>query len=204
MGLIDRRIGLLFGIFLGLLAIAGVRAAYFGAVKSGALKTAATSQQISTITVPAPRGTITDRHGVELAVSEPASDVAATPYLIKDPLRVATRIAPLLGQPRDAVLRKLSEKDTGFVYLARTLPDTRARRIEAMEIEGLQFTASSRRSYPQKQLAAQLIGFVQKDLLEGDVLLDRRPGKELEQVSGAVFRAAAQEQPRVYYCVCRK
>ncbi len=163
MGLIDRRIGLLFGIFLGLLAIAGVRAAYFGAVKSGALKTAATSQQISTITVPAPRGTITDRHGVELAVSEPASDVAATPYLIKDPLRVATRIAPLLGQPRDAVLRKLSEKDTGFVYLARTLPDTRARRIEAMEIEGLQFTASSRRSYPQKQLAAQLIGFVGTD-----------------------------------------
>lgn len=160
MGLIDRRIGLLFGIFLGLLAIAGVRAAYFGAVRSGALKTAANSQQVSTITVPAPRGTISDRNGVELAVSEPASDVSATPYLIKDPLRVATRIAPLLGQPRDAVLRKLSQKDTGFVYLARTLPDTRARKIEDMQIEGLQFTASSLRTYPQKQLASQLLGLV--------------------------------------------
>ncbi len=160
MGLIDRRIGLLFGIFLGLLAIAGVRAAYFGAVRSGALKTAANSQQVSTITVPAPRGTISDRNGVELAVSEPASDVSATPYLIKDPLRVATRIAPLLGQPRDAVLRKLSQKDTGFVYLARTLPDTRARKIEDMQIEGLQFTAASLRTYPQKQLASQLLGLV--------------------------------------------
>jgi cell division protein FtsI (penicillin-binding protein 3) len=163
MGLIDRRIGLLFGIFIGLLLIAGARAAYFGAVRSGALKTAADSQQVSTIKVPAPRGTISDRHGVELAVSEPASDVSATPYLIKNPLGVATRIAPLLGQPRDTVLRKLSAKDTGFVYLARKVPDTRARKIEELQIEGLQLTASSLRTYPQKQLAAQLLGLVGTD-----------------------------------------
>ena len=34
--------------------------------------------------IPARRGSITDVNGTDLAVSEPAVDIAATPYLIKD------------------------------------------------------------------------------------------------------------------------
>ena len=79
MKLIERRIGLLFAVFLTLLVIGAARSAWLGVVKAGTLKQAAVTQQESDITVPARRGTILDREGTELAVSQPAYSIAATP-----------------------------------------------------------------------------------------------------------------------------
>jgi len=96
-GLTDRRIGLLFLVFVAALGLATLRAGWLGAVRAPALKRAAATQQVQTVTLPAPRGTIMDRNGAVLAVSEPANDVSATPYLIDKPLEVAAKLAPLLG-----------------------------------------------------------------------------------------------------------
>jgi cell division protein FtsI/penicillin-binding protein 2 len=156
-GLTDRRIGLLFLLFVAALGVATLRATWLGAVRAPALKRAAATQQVQTIAMPAPRGTITDRNGAVLAVSEPASDVSATPYLIRRPLAAAARLAPLLGLDQADVLGKLSEQ-TGFVYLARRLPAARADKIAALRIEGITLTPSSRRTYPRSWLAAQLLG----------------------------------------------
>ena len=163
MGLIERRIGLLFAAFFALLAIGAARAVYLATIKGSTLRRAATEQQASDVKVPAPRGTITDRHGVDLAVSEPADDVAADPLLIKEPLTVAQQIAAPLGQSPDRVLQKLSQRDRGFVYLARNLPSVRARGIERLKIEGIDTIPSSRRTYPQGWLASQLLGTVGTD-----------------------------------------
>ena len=89
MKLIERRIGLLFAVFLSLLVVGAGKAAWLGVVKAGTLKQAAATQQEADLIVPARRGAITDRTGTELAVSQPAMTIAATPYLIKDPARVA-------------------------------------------------------------------------------------------------------------------
>jgi cell division protein FtsI (penicillin-binding protein 3) len=156
----QRRVGLLFALFLLLLGAAGARAAYLGAVKGESLKRAANVQQVSALPVPARRGTIFDRHGVELAVSQPAQDVSATPYLVRDPVRAARKIAPLLRKPEEDVLRLLARRDTGFVYLARQLPMDRADAIERMELPGLQFTPSARRVYPRAWLGSQILGSV--------------------------------------------
>src|SRR6185436_12196040 len=110
-----------------------------------------------TIALPAPRGTITDRTGAVLAVSEPASDVSATPYLVRRPLEAAAKLAPVLGVDDSEVLRRLSEQ-TGFVYLARRLPAARADRVAALHIDGIALTPSSRRIYPREWLASQLLG----------------------------------------------
>ena len=59
----------------------------------------ALGQQVEEITVYARRGTITDRNGVELAVSEDATTVFANPMLIHDPAGVAR---PARAAPRDA------------------------------------------------------------------------------------------------------
>ncbi len=163
MGLIERRIVLLLVAFLGLLGLAAARAGYLGAVRGSSLKLAANSQQVRLVDVPAPRGTITDRHGAELAVSEPADDVTANPRLIADPLRVATRVAPFLGLDQQTVLHQLSDRSRGFVYLRRLVPSSRARVIDAMKIDGLSLIPSSRRVYPQDRLASQLLGFVGVD-----------------------------------------
>ena len=96
---IDRRIGLIFLAFLTRLSLALARATYLGAVRASSLQRAAATQQVANIVLPAPRGTITDRNGVELAISESADDIVADPYLIKNPLKAAEQLAPLLGQP---------------------------------------------------------------------------------------------------------
>ena len=93
MRLIERRIGFLFAVFLTLLALGVVRAGWLGVVKAGTLKQAAVTQQEADIAVPARRGTIIDRDGTELAVSQPAVTIAATPYLIEDAPAVAARLS---------------------------------------------------------------------------------------------------------------
>ena len=163
MGLIERRIGLLFGAFLVLLSVAGVRAVWLAAVQGGSLSDRARNQHVVDVKVPAPRGTITDRNGVELAVTQSAADVSVTPYLVRDPAAAARKLAPLLRRQENDVLRDLTRRDRGFVYLARQLPAGRARRIEQLSLAGVALEPAIRRTYPQRWLASQLLGAVGTD-----------------------------------------
>ncbi len=191
MDLVQRRIGAIFALFFLLLVLAGGRTLYLGVLHGGSLRNAARSQQLTYEAVPAQRGAITDRNGVDLAVSEPAQDISATPYLLKDPLGAAQRLAPLLGQSQDVVLRKLSMR-TGFVFLARAVPAARAREILALKIPGVAGAPVMRRVYPRGTLAAQVLGVVGTEGkgLDGleysrDSLLHGRPG-ERRVVSDAI------------------
>jgi cell division protein FtsI (penicillin-binding protein 3) len=156
--LVERRIGFLFGVFLVLLAFGAARASWLGLVRAPSLKRAAATQQKSDVVVPARRGAITDRSGVELAVSQPATTIAATPYLIKDAPRAAAALSDLLGLPEDELLRKLARRDTGFVYLARKVPAAKARRVQRLKLDGLEYIPEFRRVYPRDWMASQLLG----------------------------------------------
>ena len=160
MGLVDRRIGILFVAFVVLLGIALAQAVYLGTIRSGKLQRAAATQQVTKETVPAPRGTITDRNGLELAISESAYDVAADPYLIKNPGRVAQQLAPLLGKSGDAVLAAVTKRHTGFVYLAHLLPGDQATAITKLHIAGLTMIPETKRVYPHSWAASQVLGTV--------------------------------------------
>jgi cell division protein FtsI/penicillin-binding protein 2 len=157
---IDRRIGILFAGFIGLLGIALIRATELGTLKAPSLRHAASTQQVQTVTVPAPRGTITDRNGVQLAISQSADNVVADPYLIKRPAADAARLAPLLGQPIATVLPKLTKPHTGFVYLAHLLPADRGNSIAKLKVDGISLIPTVTRVYPRGALAAQVLGTV--------------------------------------------
>jgi cell division protein FtsI/penicillin-binding protein 2 len=157
---IDRRIGLVFLLFVALLGIAVTRATYLGSFRAGSLRQAAATQQVQTITIPAPRGAITDRNGVELAVSEAADDVVADPYLIKNPQAAARQLAPLLSKPFATVLALVTKPHTGFVYLAHLLPGQQAAQINRLRIPGLTLIPQTRREYPRVWAASQVLGSV--------------------------------------------
>ncbi len=154
---VQARVGVLFAGFCLLLAVAAARTLYLGVLHGAALRKVAHSQQVTMQEVPAQRGTITDRNGVVLAISEPADDVSATPYLVKNPLEAAGRLAPLLGRPRAQVLTELSER-SGFVYLAKALPAAQAKAVLALNIPGVTCTPTMRRVYPRGALAGQVLG----------------------------------------------
>jgi cell division protein FtsI/penicillin-binding protein 2 len=160
---IDRRIGVLFLAFIALLGIALVRATYLGTVQAGSLQHAASTQQITDEIVPATRGAITDRNGLELAISESAYDLAADPYLIKDPQTDALRLAPLLGKPFTSVLAALTRPHTGFVYLAHLLSADQVAAISKLRIPGLTTIPQLKRFYPRSWAASQVLGSVHMD-----------------------------------------
>jgi cell division protein FtsI/penicillin-binding protein 2 len=149
---VQHRIGAIFGLFFVLLGVAAARALYLGVLDGASLRQAARTQQLTEEAVPALRGAIVDRNGVDLAVSEPAQDISATPYLVVDPLGAARRLAPLLGQTQASVLSKLSRRG-GFVYLARSLPARQAQAVMALKIPGVAGSPVMRRVYPRGTLA---------------------------------------------------
>ena len=161
--MIERRIGLLFACFLLLFLAAIGRAAWVQGVQGGRLSADAQSQHTQTVTIPGQRGRILDRKGRELAVSEDAADVIATPYQVQDPARAARRLAPLLHVPEAQILRSLADRSSGFAYLARQVDLTTADRIRKLKLAGIGTVPSSRRIYPEGKLAAQVIGTVGVD-----------------------------------------
>jgi cell division protein FtsI (penicillin-binding protein 3) len=160
---VERRIGALFAVFLVLLLLAGLRSAYLGTVKGSELKSRAVAQQVQDVDVAARRGTITDRNGVELAVSEDSVTVYADPKVVTDPAGTASRLAPFLGRPYQDLLGKLSDRSKGFVYLARKLPLEKGTLVQKLKIAGIGTTQEPRRVYPQGTLASQLLGTVGVD-----------------------------------------
>lgn len=159
MRLVERRIGLLFAAFFLCFSVILARALWLQGVRGGALASQASYQQSELVTVPGLRGTVYDRRGHELAVSEDAASVYATPYQVKDPERTASRLAPLLDLPADEVLKGLSASN-GFSYLAHKVDVPTAERIKSLKLAGIGTLPDSRRSYPQGDIASQVLGAV--------------------------------------------
>ncbi len=118
----------------------------------------------------APRGTIYDRDGVELAVTVEAATIVADPSLVTDAEVTARILAPVVGVD-EAVLRDRLSSDGRFAYVARSLDSARAehaqRLVTDLNLTGISFTTEPLRTYPAGSLAASLIGFVRSDTQEG-------------------------------------
>jgi cell division protein FtsI (penicillin-binding protein 3) len=189
---IDRRVGFMFGLVMVLLLVGALRAAYLGTVRSGALRQAATDQQIQTVTVPALRGEITDRSGVPYAISEPAEAIYADPMLIDKTYRnltpVAAALAPLIGQSTSRTLALLRHPRLGYLQLAADVSVGTADRIMALQvggsagINGIWDVPTERRVYPRGSELGQVIGWVGGD--KGLVGLEYEFNKQLAGRAG--------------------
>jgi cell division protein FtsI (penicillin-binding protein 3) len=159
MRLIERRIGLLFGAFLLCFLVVVGRAFWLQGVQGSSLASQAAYQQTEVLTVPGLRGDLLDRRGNKLAASEDAATIYATPYQVPDPPRAAERLAPILDQPKGEVLEALTAEG-GFSYVAQKVDLGTAAKVEALDIEGIGQLPDTRRTYPQGEMAGQVIGAV--------------------------------------------
>jgi cell division protein FtsI (penicillin-binding protein 3)/stage V sporulation protein D (sporulation-specific penicillin-binding protein) len=182
----QRRIGWLLGFFALLLAVAAVRALQLATLNSGRLSSVANEEHVRTVTTPAARGAIVDRNGELLAVTEAADDISATPQLVKNPVAVATALAPLLHVSLASLEQDLIHPAApDWTPLARQVPATLAARVLKLAIPGVAATPDPRRVYPDDYLAAQVLGGVGCTTLACGIGLS---GVELElnrQLSGS-------------------
>ncbi|MDO8736389.1 MAG: penicillin-binding protein 2 [Thermoleophilia bacterium] len=155
-----------FTLFLFLLVFIAVigKTVYLQTVKAEEFSAKASEQQVKEFTFPARRGTIFDRNGHELAVGEEAKSITADPFYIENPLETAEFLAPLLKVDQKELLEKLSSREkSSSVYLARKIDPATAAIIEDAHISGLWMHSEEKRRYPQKQVAAQVLGFAGTD-----------------------------------------
>jgi cell division protein FtsI (penicillin-binding protein 3) len=122
----------------------------------------AAQQQQRVLDLEPPRGTIYDARGRVLAVSVDVESVAANPQEIVDAGATARRLAKLLHLDAGELERRLrSERD--FVFVARKLDPPVADAVRALDLPGIHFLRESKRYYPMRELAAQVLGFVGTD-----------------------------------------
>src|SRR2546426_6181325 len=122
----------------------------------------AARQYSRNITLHPERGRILDRHGRVLATSVPVPSVYALPQEIDNPDAVAKQVAEVLGQPLATVQHQLTST-APFVWLARQLPPEVGERLQKLNLRGVQVLQETRRFYPKRHLAGQVLGFVGVD-----------------------------------------
>jgi cell division protein FtsI (penicillin-binding protein 3) len=162
MRLIERRIGLLFAGFLVAFLLIVCRAFWLQGVEASKLSSQALDQQTQTVMVPGLRGAILDRNGTRLASSEDAATIVTTPYLVKKKVKAANEIGPILKEKPAKVLKALNT-ESGFAYLAKDVDLSTATKIEKLGIEGIEQIPGSRRTYPQGEMAGQVIGVLNSE-----------------------------------------
>ena len=120
-------------------------------------------QQQRVVTLDPPRGTIYDAQGRELAVSVQVDSAYAVPPQIEDPEEAARQIAKLVPEVDARKLARQLAQDREFVWVARKLDPPVAAALRALELPGLFFLPESKRYYPMRELAAQVLGYVGTD-----------------------------------------
>lgn len=148
-------IGVLF--FLGLGTIVG-RAVYLQVIFGPALAEKASGQYEKTIQTNGKRGSIYDRRMREVAVSIETLSLAAYPRKIPNPRQAAQAIARIINVKWSPLADKLTA-ERSFVWIKRQITPKEARAIKALGLEGLEFLPEHSRYYPNRTLAAQVVGF---------------------------------------------
>lgn len=161
----DGRIGFVLLAMAVLLAGLIVRGLYLQTVTYNFLKNQGDNQIVRTQSLPAARGTISDRNGAVLALSAPTESLYAVP---KDMEEMPTgaqleQLSGLVDVPVDVLRNKLEQKGKSFIWIKRQLDPKVAEKIDALGLKHFAFEKELKRHYPMGSLFAHVIGFTDID-----------------------------------------
>ncbi|MCL6058997.1 penicillin-binding protein 2 [Neisseria meningitidis] len=148
-------------LFAGLIA----RGLYLQTVTYNFLKEQGDNRIVRTQTLPATRGTVSDRNGAVLALSAPTESLFAVPKEMKEMPSAAQleRLSELVDVPVDVLRNKLEQKGKSFIWIKRQLDPKVAEKIDALGLKHFAFEKELKRHYPMGSLFAHVIGFTDID-----------------------------------------
>jgi cell division protein FtsI (penicillin-binding protein 3) len=116
------------------------------------------------MTIPAYRGTITDRHGTIMAVSTPVDSVWLEPKRAMPASGRLDALAKMLDIDERSVHRRLAENsEKSFIYLKRHVPPELAKRVMDLKLPGVHLQREYHRYYPMSEVSSHLLGFTDID-----------------------------------------
>ncbi len=152
-------VGSVFGLFFLILT---ARVVYLQVYCHAWLAKKAAGQYVKYFDIQGKRGAIYDAHLREMAVSVGVTSIAAFPDRIPQKRTAAGNLALFLNLDKNALTESL---DSGrpFVWVKRQASPKETRVVKDLNIPGVGFIPEFRRYYPNKTLAAQLLGFTGVD-----------------------------------------
>jgi cell division protein FtsI/penicillin-binding protein 2 len=181
----NRRIRLLLAVFVVVFAATLARATWLQGVKAASLGRTAERQHRESIPIPAGRGTIFDRTGVQLAIGEQTTTVYADPREVVEPRKIAVAAHELLGVDANALYPQLLRRQNRFVYIERFADPKAAAAFLKKGFTGVNSYPEEKRAYPQGSVAAQMVGYAGTDNkglagleVEYDEKLSGKPGEQ--------------------------
>lgn len=127
-------------------------------VKQGQMRT------VRDMDIPAYRGMIMDRNGVPLAISTPVDSIWVNPSQFHPTSHELAQLAHLLQMKPRQIQRQIDASSShSFVYLKRANPVVISQQISQLKIEGLFFQREYKRSYPEGEVTAHLLGMTNVD-----------------------------------------
>ncbi|HYR26880.1 MAG TPA: penicillin-binding protein [Thermoanaerobaculia bacterium] len=160
MNVSQRRLLQLFAFLAAWALVVVARLVHVQLVKHDHYVARAQRQQERTITLSPVRGSVLDARGRVLAESVPAESIYADPQAITNRREIARKLAKIEGIGLTA--RELEAKlrgDGSFAWVARQLPLEVTAEARKLQLPGIYFLESRRRSYPRAMLAANIIGY---------------------------------------------
>ncbi len=158
----NHRLYLLGGLLLFWFAVICLRLFYLQIFRYGDFEQRAERQQQRSINVSAKRGIIYDRQGRELAMSIQVDSAFAVPTEIPDLPNTISLITRITGEDARMVLADCRGHKT-FCWVARKGSAETIDRIRTLNLQGIHFQKESKRFYPKRELAAQVLGYVGTD-----------------------------------------
>jgi cell division protein FtsI/penicillin-binding protein 2 len=158
-----KRIRIWYGIILIVLAIFGIRLFYLQIIHYGYYRSAALSDQLKQYEIPATRGVIyANDNGNQLPIvlNQQLYVLYADPTFVKHADEAAAKLAPITGGDTDKYASLMQTKKTRYVVLAKKISAEQAKVVTKLKIPGVGTIAQDYRTYPQGNLASQLLGFV--------------------------------------------
>lgn len=151
----------LFGAMFGFTLLLG-RIIYIELFRSQQWQEMAYEQQTRDRLIMPKRGSILDRNGVGIALTETVNAVSVIPVQAKDKEKTASYLAEKLDLDYETVLKKVQEK-VALVRIKTKVDSELAAEIRKAEIPGVMVDEDVKRVYPFSEMGAQVIGFVGKD-----------------------------------------
>jgi len=204
-----RRLIFLSAIFFAFSLILVGRIIYWQVVRRQELLELAELEHYQTKVILPQRGAILDRTGSLLATNVFQYEIFATPRDVLDPRWTAEQLAPLLERPPESLWALLDRKDLS-VTLAKGIPLNVGEEIASQVLPGVGAIPLPQRTYPERELACHLLGFVgaEGDGFYGleeyyDDILQGQPGSRggeedpsgLKMIAGYGSYVPAQEGP---------
>lgn len=151
-------------ISLGIMAIFVVRLFYIQVIEHDKYLTLADQEQLKRLVVPAKRGEIYAMDGnkpVKIVLNEAVYTVFVDPKIVNEPEKIASTIRKVAGGNAQPDIDKLiAMKQSRYQVVAKQVTRKQAEIMKKENLTGLGFQETSRRVYPEAQLAAQTLGFV--------------------------------------------